>query len=99
MAAGTNSLGKLKDLANAILLIDVLDDPLYVNRVLIRLFVVAHYAKLPRHSWSWVDIARQANVDPGTLATESTNNFIESITDKMWPLEKVSPALTPLSYV
>jgi len=89
MAIGASSLSLLKNVVKAILCTPLLDNALYVKHVLVRLFVVAHHPHLPRYQWSWVDIARRANVDPGSLATTSTDEFMRLLAEKSWPTEKV----------
>jgi hypothetical protein len=64
----------------------------YLNHVLTRLFVVAHHPKLRRYKWSWIDISRRANVDPGRLTTEYISEFMKAIALTSWPTEKVVPS-------
>ena len=60
----------------------------YLNDVLIRLFVVAHHSRLPRYQWSWIDICRRMNVDPGQLTTDHISDFKDILAQNMWPAEK-----------
>src|SRR5271170_2022533 len=94
MTVGSSSLLLLKDLVKAILSDTLLSEASYVNHVLIRLFVLAHHPKLPSYQWSWVDIARRANVDPGNLALTLTSEFMKLISEKSWPSEKVQTTST-----
>lgn len=94
MSVGSSSLPLVKNIVKAMLSQSLLQDSSYVNHILVRLFVLAHHPKLPRHQWSWVDIARLANVDPGNLATTCTIEFMRSLTEKSWPTEKVQTVST-----
>ena len=89
MTVGSSSLLLLKQLVKVMLSKTLVSEALYVNHVLIRMFVIAHHPKLPRYQWSWVDIARLAHVDPGDLAASSLPEFMRSISEKLWPAEKV----------
>lgn len=89
MVVGNFSLNLLRDVVTSILPKSLLESS-YVNHVLIRIFVLAHDPKLSRHQWSWIDIARKANVDPGLLAADHADEFVTAIAQKWWPVEKVA---------
>ena len=93
MTVGVFSLDLLRDVVHSILSEKLTS---YVNYVLIRVFVLAHHPKLPRHQWSWIDIARKANVDPGQLTTDHRDEFMSALARKWWPAEKVHPISTYL---
>jgi Generalcontrol nonderepressible 1 (Gcn1) N-terminal len=71
---------------------NLMEETPYLNHVLTRLFVVAHHPKLRRYKWSWIDISRRANVDPGRLITENISEFMNAVAVKSWPTEKVFPS-------
>jgi Generalcontrol nonderepressible 1 (Gcn1) N-terminal len=89
MTVGTSSLVHLRDVANSLLHESLYDQKAYILHVLIKLFVVAHHSLLPAYQWSWIDISRRVNVDPGELATEHIDDLLEAISAKFWPNEKV----------
>jgi hypothetical protein len=89
MTVGVSSLNLLRDVVHSILQEKLVEETSYVNHVLIRIFVLAHHPKLPRHQWSWIDIVRNANVDPGQLTAARTDEFMSALTQKWWPAEKV----------
>jgi hypothetical protein len=89
MAVGTLSLRLLKEVVSAILSPKLVNETSYLQEVLQRLFVLSHHARLPRHQWSWIDISRKTNVDPGQLTGERTDAFLEVIKQKLWPTEEV----------
>jgi Generalcontrol nonderepressible 1 (Gcn1) N-terminal len=99
MTIGGSSLYLLREAVSSILPKSFPGEKAYVDHVLIRLFVLTHHPMLPRYQWSWIDIARKANVDPGLLATNHTNEFISAITQKSWPAEKVIHACCMSSFV
>jgi hypothetical protein len=86
-----SSLELLRNVATAILPKTLLSETPYVSHVLVRLFVLAHHPMLPSHQWSWIDMTRRANIDPGQLATDRMDKFMEVVSEKMWPVEKVPP--------
>jgi len=88
-AVGASSLNLLRDVVHSILPGKLVEETTYINHVLIGTFVLAHHPKLPRHQWSWIDIARKANVDPGQLTSDHTGEFMTAIARKWWPAEKV----------
>ena len=96
MAVGIQSLNLLRDVVDSILSKSFLGEPSYVNQILIRIFVLAHHSNLPRHQWSWIDIATNANVDPGVLTTTHTEEFISAIEAKLWPVEKAVTVFTKI---
>jgi hypothetical protein len=89
MTVGVSSLNLLRDVVHSILQEKLVEETSYVNHVLIRIFVLAHHPKLPRHQWSWIDIVRNANVDPGQLTAARTDEFMSALTQNWWPTEKV----------
>lgn len=89
MTVGVSSLDRLRDVVHSILPENLVEGTSYVNHVLIRTFVLAHHPRLPRHQWSWIDIARKANVDPGQLTADYRDEFVTALTQKWWPAEKV----------
>lgn len=89
MSSGPCSLLLLRDVVTSMLTGELLADPSYVSFLLVRLFATAHHPRLPRYQWSWIDIVRMANMDPGTLVTEQSTDFLAVITQKFWPSEKV----------
>src|SRR5271169_5807238 len=89
MTVGGSSLDLLREVVASILPKSLQGENAYIDHVLIRLFVLAHHPMLPRYQWSWIDIARKANVDPGLLTTGHPDEFISAITQKSWPTEKV----------
>ena len=89
MTVGVSSLNLLRDVVHSILQEKLVEETSYVNHVLIRIFVLAHHPKLPRHQWSWIDMVRNANVDPGQLTAARTDEFMSALTQKWWPAEKV----------
>jgi hypothetical protein len=90
MAVGTLSLRLLKEVVSSILSPKLLNETSYLQDVLLRLFVLSHHPQLPRHQWSWIDISRKTNVDPGQLTGERTDAFLDVIKQKLWPTEKVT---------
>jgi len=92
MAVGTASFSLLWGVVTSMLSPGLLEDTSYVSFLHIRLFVIAHHPRLPRHQWSWIDIARKANPDPGQLVAEQSTEFIGVITQNWWPKEKVVTA-------
>lgn len=94
MIVGVSSLDLLRDVARSILPKKMVEEKTYVFHVLIRIFVLANHPKLPRHQWSWIDIARKANVDPGQLTADHKDEFMNALALKWWPTEKVDCSLT-----
>jgi hypothetical protein len=94
MIVGVSSLDLLRDVARSILPKKMVQEKTYVFHVLIRIFVLTHHPKLPRHQWSWIDIAREANVDPGQLTADHKDEFMNALALKWWPTEKVDRSLT-----
>ena len=90
MAVGLSSVNLLKDVIASILSPTLVNETSYLQNVLERLFVLSHHPKLPRHQWSWIDISRKTNVDPGRLTGERTDAFLDTIKQKLWPAEKVT---------
>ena len=90
MTVGVSSLTRLRDVAASLLHESLFDQSPYILHVLIKLFVVAHHSLLPAYQWSWIDLARRANVDPGQVATDHLEDFLEAISRKLWPNEEVS---------
>jgi hypothetical protein len=90
MAVGLSSVNLLKDVIASILSPTLVNETSYLEDVLERLFVLSHHPQLPRHQWSWIDISRKANVDPGRLTGERTDAFLDTIKRKLWPAEKVT---------
>ena len=82
-------MGLLKDILPSVLSKSLLEDTSYTTHILTRLFILAHHPKLPAYQWSWVDIVRRVNVDPGELTTAHTTEFINAISQNLWPIEKV----------
>ena len=89
MTVGVSSLDLLRDVIYSILPEKLVEETWYLNHVLIHIFVLAHHPKLPRHQWSWINIARKANVDPGQLTADHRDEFLSALTQKWWPAEKV----------
>lgn len=89
MMVGVSSLNLLRDVVHSILPEKLAEETSYVNHVLIRIFVLAHHPKLPRHQWSWIDIVRKANVDPGQLTAAHIDEFMSVLAQKWGPAEKV----------
>ena len=89
MAVGESSLELLKDVVDSMLSAKLVEDTAYASHVVIHLFVLSHHTKLPRHQWSWIDIFRKANVDPGQLTTERLPDFMSTIARNTWPSERV----------
>lgn len=89
ITVGAPPLHLLRDVITAILPRTLYEEARYIDHVLIRIFVVAHHLKLPRHQWSWIDICRKTNVDPGQLTKDHTGEFMNGISQKWWPVEKV----------
>lgn len=94
MTVGASSLELLKDVIDSLLSKGLSEDELYSTNVLIRLFPLVHHERLPRHRWSWVDIVRRSNIDPGQVAGSHKREFMKAITRYMWPTEKVFPSAT-----
>jgi hypothetical protein len=90
MAVGISSVNLLKDIIASLLSPKLVNQTSYLQDVLERLFVLSHHPKLPRHQWSWIDISRKTNVDPGHLTGERTGAILDTIKQKIWPIEKVT---------
>jgi hypothetical protein len=90
MTVGLSSVKLLKDVITSILSPTLVNEKSYLEDVLARLFVLSHHPKLPRHQWSWIDISRKINVDPGQLTGQRTDAFLDTIKRKLWPAEKVT---------
>jgi len=88
-AVGEGSLTRLKDIISAMLSAELVSDTSYAHHVLRRLLVLCHHPRLSRKQWSWIEVSRHANVDPGHLTEGETFDCIEPIQEKMWPKEKV----------
>jgi len=94
MSVGPGSLLSLRDVVTSMLDGELLQDTSYVSFLLTRLFAMAHHPRLPRYQWSWIDIARKANMDPGSLVTKQCTEFLDVITQQFWPTEKVQSLLS-----
>ena len=89
MSAGILSLNRLSTVVGALLSQKLADEKSYLEQCLKKLFVLCHHPRLPRHQLSWTDLSSRAAVDPGLLAEDQTDAFLEEIEEKLWPSENV----------
>ena len=89
MSAGTSSTNRLRGVIGALINCSLKNEEYYLEEILKRIFVLCHHPELPRHQFSWIDISRRADIDPGMLAERQTEDFLKEIQQKLWPSENV----------
>jgi hypothetical protein len=89
MSAGIPATNRLRGVIGALVNRNLKNEAHYLEEILKRIFVLCHHPELPRHQFSWIDISRRAEIDPGTLAESQTEEFLKEIQQKLWPSENV----------